>query len=65
MENFGIQVLVRNNVTNADEWRWLRPTGGKPYQYTERQKADEMRDMCYPDEPRSTVRVASFNDYPA
>lgn len=61
---YGIQVLVRNTNNNVDEWRWLHPTGAPRYEWPTIEEAQRMRDMCYPDEPRSKVRVADTSQYP-
>lgn len=65
MTEFGIQVLVHNSTTNVDEWRWMRPTGGPRYTFKTQEEAESTRRMCYPEQPRSQVRVVSLADYPA
>ena len=39
------------------EWRDVHPTGGKPYIFDTKEKALEMRYMCYPEQSEREVRI--------
>jgi hypothetical protein len=58
-----IQVLVTMRVqegiriVDRREWHDLRPTGGKPYTFDTKEKALEMRRMCYPGQTEKEVGV--------
>lgn len=50
MCNWGFQAkvaVVKDNLRTL-EWRWIRPTGGRPYQFPTEEKAEATRRMCHP-----------------
>lgn len=38
-------------------WRPMRPTGGEPYVFNSKRKAEQMASMCYPDCGPGEVKV--------
>jgi hypothetical protein len=57
---YQIQVYIWKN--GEGDWKSIHPTGGEPYEYTNKDEAMRMLRMCYPDqvsfgELGKTVRV--------
>jgi|TARA_R100001086_G_scaffold183474_1_gene102326 hypothetical protein len=45
---YQIQVYIWKN--GEGEWKSIHPTGGEPYEYTDKREAFNMLSMCYPDD---------------
>ena len=54
---YEFQIKVRNNETGEMEWKSVRPTGEKPYQYETEEEAWEKIDWCYPLTSKEEKRV--------
>ena len=62
---FIMEVLVEETTQDIDGiprlvevWKAIRPTGGVPYEYTEKAQAERMARLCYPGiEHAGKVRV--------
>lgn len=47
---YQMQVLAKVTLNGEEEWRSIRPSGGKPYVYETREEAERMLRICYPNE---------------
>jgi hypothetical protein len=53
------QILIKR--AGVSEWKSIRPTGRKPYQFETVDKAWAMLESCYPDILRREARVVLSN----
>jgi hypothetical protein len=54
---YEMQFYFQDDKTKKREWKSIRPTNGKPYQYETKEKAQSMLNMCYPLEPSEYKRI--------
>ena len=47
MEKWIMEIQVYNQGTKRNEWKAVHPSGGKPYEYTDKAEASRMLNMCY------------------
>jgi CHASE1-domain containing sensor protein len=55
---FKIEVLTTPDGRTY-KWKFLRPTGGKPYEFKTEKEAKDMIKWLYPFADENTVRVAN------
>lgn len=57
-----VEVQNKSGYGTHKEWKALRPTRGKPYQYNSFGEANQIMNMCYPLESPNTVKVVEIKD---
>jgi len=59
-EVWGIEVFV--GEPGDGEFKLVHPTDSEPYRFPTQEQADHMKNICYPHEPSSVVRVRKLDD---